>query len=155
MKFEERVKVVEVMALDLDPAVVVDVSTPLAEVMRKMCAAGTGCSLVTRDGVLAGIVTERDVTQKIFGHDGAMKQPVAEWMTADPQRVLRTDPIRRAVRLMQRGGFRNVPVVDEEGRVVGCVRHKDFINYLGQHYAKRILNLPPEAGKVAAVREGA
>ena len=57
MKFEQRVKVVEVMALDLDPAVVVDVSTPLAEVMGRMCDAKTGCSLVTRDGLLAGIIT--------------------------------------------------------------------------------------------------
>jgi len=155
MKFEERVKVVEVMALDLDPAVVVDVSTPLAEVMSKMCDAKTGCALVTRDGILAGIFTERDVTQKLFGQEGAMKQPVSEWMTKDPERVQRTDPIRRVVRLMQRGGFRNVPVVDEEGRVIACVRHKDFINYLGEHYAERILNLPPEAGMTHTVREGA
>jgi len=155
MKFEQRVKVVEVMALDLDPAVVVDVSASLAEAMRQMCAARTGCCLVTRDGFLAGIITERDVTQKIFGHQGALKQAVSEWMTPDPERVVRTDPIRRAVRLMQRGGFRNVPVVDEEGRVVGCVRHKDFINYLGQHYAERVMNLAPEEGNIQSVREGA
>lgn len=155
MKFEERVKVVEVMALDLDPAVVVAVTIPLAEVMGRMCDAKTGCALVTRDGILAGIITERDVTQKIFGREGALKQTVSEWMTPDPERVRRTDPIRKAVRLMQRGGFRNVPVVDEEGRVVGCVRHKDFINYLGEHYAERVMNLPPEAGKTHTVREGA
>jgi CBS domain-containing protein len=155
MEIEQRVKVVEVMALDMDPAVVVDVATPLAEVMGRMSAAKTGCSLVTRDGLLAGIITERDVTQKIYGHDGALKQPVSDWMTPDPERVQRTDSIRRAVRLMQRGGFRNVPVVDEEGRVVGCVRHKDFINYLGEHYAERVMNLPPEAGKTHTVREGA
>jgi len=155
MEIEQRVKVVEVMALDLEPAVVADVSTPLGEVMGRMSGAKVGCCLVTRDGLLAGILTERDVTRKVYGREGALKQPVSEWMTPDPQRVMRTDPIRKAVLLMQRGGFRNVPVVDEEGRVVACVRHKDFINYLGEHYAERVMNLAPEAGKTHPVREGA
>ena len=50
--------------------------------------------------------------------------------------MTQSDPIRKAIRLMRRGGFRNVPIVDEEGGVVGCVRHKDIINYLAEHFPR-------------------
>jgi len=155
MEIEQRLKSVEVMALDMDPAVVVDHAMTVAEVLGKMRDAKSGCALVTRHDILTGILTERDVTRQIYGQEDALKQPVSQWMTPDPTSVKHTDPIRRAVRLMQRGGFRHVPVVDDEGKVAGCVRHKDFISYMGQHYAERVLNLPPEPGKIHSVREGA
>jgi CBS domain-containing protein len=76
------------------------------------------------------------------------------WGRPDPDRVTQTDTVRKAVRLMRRGGFRHVPVVDEGGGVVGCVRHKDIVNYLGEHFAAQVLNLPPDPEQIALEREG-
>jgi CBS domain-containing protein len=114
----------------------------------------SGCALVTRDERLAGIFTERDVVARVLGSEGALDQPVAEWMTADPDRVTQTDSIRKAIRLMRRGGFRNVPIVDESDGVVGCVRYKHIVNYLAEHYPEQVLNLPPDPEQVAVEREG-
>jgi CBS domain-containing protein len=75
-------------------------------------------------------------------------------MTSNPESVSPTDPIRKAVRLMQRGGFRSVPVVDKENRVVGCVRHKDILKYLAEHFPAQVLNLPPDPKRIALEREG-
>ena len=80
--------------------------------------------------------------------------PIGECMTPDPDRVSPTDAIRKAVRLMWGGGFRNVPVVDDEDRVVGCVRHKDIINYMAEHFSAQVLNLPPDPEQIALEREG-
>jgi CBS-domain-containing membrane protein len=55
---------------------------------------------------------------------------------------------------MWRGGFRSVPVVDEEDRVIGCVRHKDIVKYLAQHFPAQVLNLPPDPERIALEREG-
>ena len=154
MQIEERVRVVEVVALAVDPPVVVDAATPLRDVLRRMRDEKSGCALVTRDERLAGIFTERDVVARVLGSEGALDQPVAEWMTADPDRVTQTDSIRKAVRLMRRGGFRNVPIVDESDGVVGCVRHKDIINYLAELYPEQVLNLPPDPEQLAVEREG-
>ena len=74
--------------------------------------------------------------------------------TTDPDRVSQKDPINTAVRLMRRRGFRNVPVVDEADQVVGCVRHKDIVNYLAEVYPEGVLNLPPDPGQVILEREG-
>ena len=65
MEIQQSVQVVEVMALGMDPPVVLDASTPLRKVLRKMSDARAGCAMLTRDGELAGIFTERDVVQRV------------------------------------------------------------------------------------------
>jgi hypothetical protein len=49
---EDRIKVVEVMALAMDPPAVFDTETPLREVVHRMRDENVGCALLTRDGVL-------------------------------------------------------------------------------------------------------
>ena len=154
MTIENRIKVVEVMALATDPPVVFDVETPLRDVIHRMRDDNVGCALLTRNGELAGIFTERDVVVRILANKTALDLPVAKWMTPDPERVTHTDTVRKAVRLMQQRGFRSVPVVDEVGRVTGCVRHKDIINYLAEHFSEHVLNLPPDHKQIALEREG-
>jgi CBS domain-containing protein len=154
MQIEESIKVVEVMALDLDPPVVLDEGCALFEVVQRLRDANSGCALLTRDGCLAGIFTERDLVVRVLGAEYTLDQPVAQWMTANPDCVSPSDTIRKAVRLMQRGGFRSVPVVDKQGRVVGCVRHKDIIKYLAEHFSAQVLNLPPDPERIALEREG-
>jgi CBS domain-containing protein len=153
-RMEERVRSVEVIALETAPPVVLDAETPVREVIRSMCDMRSGCALLTRDGKLAGIFTERDVLLRIVDNDDAMDRPVAEWMTPDPVTARETDPIHRALTRMSEGGFRNVPVTDDDGRVVGCIRHKDIVRYLVAHYAHHLLNLPSDPEQVCRSPEG-
>jgi CBS domain-containing protein len=154
MEIEQRVKVVEVVALDADPPVVLDTDTPVREVVRALREKRSGSALLTREGKLAGIFTERDVLLDVIGVEGALDRPVSAFMTPHPVSVTANDPIRKVVNLMRRGGFRTVPVVDAEGRVLSCVRHKDIVNFLVEHFAERVLNLPPDPEQVAETREG-
>jgi len=154
MQIEERIKIVEVMALEMDSPVVLDEGRPLREVIQRLREANAGCALITRDDRLAGIFTERDLVVRVLGAAHDNDQPVAECMTSNPDSVSPTDPIRKAIRLMQRGGFRSVPVVDNEDRVVGCVRHKDILKYLAEHFSAQVLNLPPDPERIALEREG-
>jgi CBS domain-containing protein len=154
MQIEESIKVVEVMALDMGPPLVLDEGCLLREVIRRLRDANSGSALLTRDGRLAGIFTERDLVVRVLGAAYALDQPITEWMTPNPDQVSPTDTIRKAVRLMWRGGFRSVPVVDMEDRVVGCVRHKDIVNYLAEHFPAQVLNLPPDPERIALEREG-
>jgi CBS domain-containing protein len=146
MQIEESIKVVEVMALELGPPVVLDEGCPLHEVIQRLRDANSGCALLTRDGRLAGIFTERDLVTRVLGAEYDLDQPAAQWMTSNPDRVSPTDTIRKAVRLMWRGGFRSVPVVDEE--------HKDIVRYLAEHFSAQVLNLPPDPERIALEREG-
>ena len=54
MQVEQSVKVVEIVALGMDPPVVLDAETPLREVLQRMRDENSGCALVTRENRLAG-----------------------------------------------------------------------------------------------------
>ena len=154
MRIEERIKVVEVVALGSSPPVTADASTPLRDVLRQMRDHQSGCVMLTLDGKLAGILTERDVVTRVIGTKGVLDLPVSDVMTPDPDRVGQQDPLSTAVRLMRRRGFRHVPVVDDASQVVGCVRHEDVVDYLAEVYPEQVLNLPPNPDQVVLEREG-
>lgn len=154
MSIEKSVKVVEVVALGMDRPVVLDSAAPVKDAIRRMREGRTGCALIRDGGKLRGIFTEWDVINKVIGIEGMLDRPVSAVMTPDPDTVHENDPIRKAVMAMHGGGFRNVPVVDSEGRVVACVRHKDVVHYLVEHFAQHVLNLPPDPENVPETPDG-
>ncbi|MDX1268521.1 MAG: CBS domain-containing protein, partial [Oceanisphaera sp.] len=104
---------------------------------------------------LTGIFTERDVLLSVLEEDDVLHQPVSTLMATEPVCVSATDTVWRVVSLMHEGGFRQIPVVDEQQRVLACVRHKDVAEYLVSHFARDILNLPPDPEQMATTPEGA
>jgi predicted transcriptional regulator len=75
-------------------------------------------------------------------------------MTPDPVCVSAKDPVRQVVLLMHQGGYRQIPVTDNNGQITGCVRHKDIAEYLANHFAAHVLNLPPDPEQIARTPEG-
>ena len=118
----------------------------VTDAMRLMQAEHRGCVLVTRDGTpgspLAGIFTERDVLFRIVdrGRNPATL-PLAEVMTSDPERARVTQPIGAVLHMMNVGGFRHIPVVDEEDRPVFVVSVKDVVQFLVDAFPREILAL--------------
>jgi Fe-S cluster assembly ATPase SufC len=52
MQIEERIKIVEVMALEMDSPVVLDEGRPLREVIQQLSDSNSGCALLTHGGRL-------------------------------------------------------------------------------------------------------
>jgi CBS domain-containing protein len=154
MTIENSVKDVQVVALKMDPPVVLDETTSVQDVLSQMQEKRSGYALLCREGRLSGIFTERDVLNKIVGIEGVLNKPVSELMTRDPVCVHEKAPIREAVLHMHKGGFRNVPILDENGKIITCVRHKDIVHYLVEHFAQHVLNLPPDPNNMPDTREG-
>ncbi|MBC8216264.1 MAG: CBS domain-containing protein [Candidatus Marinimicrobia bacterium] len=42
------------------------------------------------------------------------------------------------------GGFRHVPIIDDDAKPVGLISVKDIINHIGNYFSKDIINLPPQ-----------
>ena len=154
MTIAKSVKDVEVVALKMDPPVVMEETASVREVLRQMQEKGSGYALLCREGRLSGIFTERDVLTKVVGVAGVLEKPVSDLMTRDPVHIHEKDPIRNAVMHMHKGGFRNVPILDEQGNIITCVRHKDIVHYLVEHYAQHVLNLPPDPDHMPETPEG-
>ena len=76
-------------------------------------------------------------------------------MTVEPETVLPDDPVEKALRMMNAGHYRHVPVLDEEGKIVGTVTHNVLIRFLTDRFPREIYNLPPDPELIPKTREGA
>jgi CBS domain-containing protein len=101
-------------------------STTVAEAATIMARGKVGSTLVTNRGRLLGIFTERDIVRALSNSPDAPADPIAHWMTANPQTISGSDPVDEALRRMVSGGFRHLPVVDDSGQVVGMLSMRDL-----------------------------
>lgn len=113
------------------------------------------CVLICDDGRLVGIFTERDLLKRVLGRQMDLTSPLRDCMTAQPVTVQRKDPVGAAVQRMEEGGYRNLPVVDDDGRPLGVLTVKRIIHYLVEHFPTTVHNLPPDPDAVQKDREGA
>ena len=67
------------------PALLVDATTPLVQVLQLMREGNRGAVLVVSNGTLVGIFTERDVLMKVAGQPTDLGHTaVSQVMTVDP-----------------------------------------------------------------------
>lgn len=108
-----------------DPATI-DSSQPIIEAARLMRTADTGVLVVTADGAVSGVVTDRDITVRAVaeGRD-VQTTPVAEVTSTDVESVGPDASLAQVVQTMRSRAVRRIPVV-EGGRVVGIVSIGDL-----------------------------
>src|SRR3984885_7745105 len=89
----------------------------------------TGSLLVTEDGRLAGIITERDVLRAVALGADPDKSSVDDVMTAEVFTVPPDMQVQDAARLMASRWIRHLPVVDGE-ELLGVVSMRDMTGVL-------------------------
>jgi CBS domain-containing protein len=99
-------------------------STALIDAAHTMAERRVGAILVTEGELLVGILTERDVLRTVGA--GSIDGSVSDHMTHDPITVGPNASNGEAASLMIHGGFRHVPVVEEE-KLVGIVSIRDLL----------------------------
>ncbi len=146
----ERIKVLG----HRDP-VTVPVGTALADAIRTMQESGGEPILITDGDRLAGVLTERDVLMKVLGGGTDLGGPVDAVMTPHPQALTTEATVREALEMMDRGGYRTIPLVDGNGSLEGLLRQQDILEYVAEAFPQEILNLPPRPHQVMEEQEGA
>jgi CBS domain-containing protein len=140
-----------------DP-VTVRPGTSLAECVAAIQRSGTGDSVfvTTPDGRLAGVLTERDIFGRLVdpAADVDLNRPVETLMTTTPHTLSLEQSVRDAIDLMKTGRYRNLPMVDDEGLLVGVVRPQDVLKYLAEAFPEELLNLPPRPHQQMEQPEG-
>src|SRR5262249_33707180 len=114
--------------------------TTVGEAMRFMKDKGRGAVLVCRDQVVIGIFTERDAL-RLIAAGGNFDGPLADCMTPDPIVLRAGETVGKAISLMTRGGYRRLPIVDEQGRATGLLNVGHILHYLAEHFPTAIYNL--------------
>lgn len=115
------------MVHDKNPVTLLETAT-VQEACRKMRDRRVGAVLVTdKRHRLVGIFTGRDAVARMLAEcKDPAKTRLADVMTASPSALPTTMTSIDALRLMQDGGFRHVPVVGEGGQIVSVISRGDF-----------------------------
>lgn len=155
MALHDSLKRDSVSDLDINPPVIFDEADPVRDAVAAMRDLKTGCVLICASDKLTGIFTERDVLTRVLAADLDTATPLGDVMSPNPVQVRLADNIREVVRLMHKGGYRHVPVVDDDGTVMGIASVRKLMEYLVDHFPNSIYTLPPSPELEPVAREGA
>ena len=121
-----------------------------------------GCVLVTDDGTDAQ-QADRASSPSATCCSGSSTSgrnpaalPIGDVMTPNPENLVRARAtVAYVLNKMSVGGFRHVPVVDDEHRPVCVISVSDVVNFLVNAFPREVLNLPEPGTPIPVSREGA
>lgn len=129
--------------------------TSVREVLDRLKAANRGAAVVcAADGKLVGIFTERDFV-RLAASGGHHDRPIETVMVRDPVTLVADDTVGTAISTMSAGGYRHLPIVDDQGRPTGMLEVSGIIHYMVEHFPAVIYTLPPQPHHSMQEREGA
>ena len=155
MSLERDLMAEQVGHLDLTRYVAVNQSLTLREVLARMRDEKRNCALVIEAERLVGIFTERDALVRVVDNPETWDSPIMD-VAHTPLATISPDKnVSQAVEQMNRGHFRNLPVIDSDKRVVGNLSQEALIQFLSQHFPEEVYNLPPDPSTIPDKRAGA
>ena len=145
----------KVRAVAQQESITVAPDTTLDQALAKMRSGGGEALLIVDQGGLVGILTERDVLMRILGREIDGSRPVSDFMSGEPRTLSAEATLLEAMTAMESGHYRNLPLLDASGTVVGMLRQHDLLEYVAEAFPQEILNLPPRPHQMMEAPEGA
>src|ERR1700731_2724425 len=105
----------------------IDAASTVLEAARFMMEHNIGALPVMRNGELAGILSERDVMNRVVAVGRTPgTTAVSEVMTANPRAVYADESVEECLFIMKEFGFRHLPIVDGKD-LKGLVSLRDIL----------------------------
>jgi CBS domain-containing protein len=112
------------------PHVTVGVGVSVRDVVRVVYENSIGSIVIVDDvGRPIGIFTERDLL-RLVAQGASLDSPVDSVMSRDLVVVKDVEGVVRAAMLMSEHRIRHLPVVDDEGKLVGVISVRDVVDAL-------------------------
>lgn len=102
-------------------------SDSLSDAAAKMRQQQTGSLLITEGSKLVGIITERDVLRVVAEGKDPKATSIGDEMTKEPVTIGPGTQLKDAADLMFKHWFRHLPVVDDNGDLVGIISTRDLL----------------------------
>jgi CBS domain-containing protein len=109
--------------------VTLEAGAPIRDAARLMAEKRIGSVGVREDGVLVGLVTERDLVVSVLARAGNANQPIREAMRPGIPRVSADATEAECAAVMRDHTTRHL-LVEEKGQVVGVVSMRDIIQLM-------------------------
>jgi CBS domain-containing protein len=104
-----------------------DPNMTIRDAARRMRADNIGALLVSEDGRLLGMVTDRDIVVRAVAEDGGTgNTSVRDVMSQGVCYCFESDDLDKAAQVMARHQVRRLPVINEEQQLVGVVALADL-----------------------------
>ncbi len=101
----------------------------LLEAAKKMLEYGVGSVVVVENGRPVGIVTEKDILYKVVSKNRVPSDVKIEEIMSTPLITIKpTTSLREATDIMKKRGIRRLPVVDDNGNLIGIVTDNDILS---------------------------
>lgn len=110
------------------PIATMEADRTVLDALRLLAEHGIGAVLVTDDGRLAGIFSERDYARRVvLEGKSSSTTTLREVMTSKLIHVTPVNTVDDAMQLMTDKRIRHLPVLDEAGALVGVVSIGDMV----------------------------
>jgi len=126
--------------LQLAPPLCISAGTSLSDAVSRMQEEKKSCVLICKEDRCIGIFTERDYLHKIVGKELGSSRSIDDFMSRDPKTLTLESTVGEAIHLMHETGYRNVPLVDQEGRCAGLLQIRSIVDFLAELYPEEVLN---------------
>jgi len=101
----------------------------LLDASRKMLEFGVGSVIVVENGRPIGIVTERDIIEKVVSRNKIPSKVKLKDIMSTPLITIKpTTSLRSAADIMRKKGIRRLPVIDDNGNLVGIITDSDILS---------------------------
>jgi CBS domain-containing protein len=154
MNLDQELRTEQVTHLNLSGFCQVVSGTKVSEVLNQMRREGHNVCLIINGDDLVGIFTDRDVLRKVATVPATWDRPIDEVMTPAPITAKPSTSAAEALWLMDEKHFRNLPIVGEDGEMVGNMTYQAINNYLAARNPIDVLNQPPRPEHFPRKAEG-
>ena len=114
------------------PPVTIDVSASIRDTATSMVGNRVSSMLVTDNGRMVGIVTDRDIRSRVVAADRSVDDNVAGIMTDSPIRLDADAHAYEAALLMMQSNIHHLPVTRDDA-LIGMVSRSDFMRLETEH----------------------
>ncbi|MBU2634340.1 MAG: CBS domain-containing protein [Nanoarchaeota archaeon] len=114
-------------------------SDSLMSIGKKMAKYGISCVVIVKDKKPIGIITERDLSQKVVAKNMDCKKTGAKRVMSKPIQTIKPETnIYFTNQLMKKKKFRRFPVA-KDGKLVGIITQSDLIKYFADQRKKFVI----------------
>jgi predicted transcriptional regulator len=142
--------------VELDSHVVVEKSTSILQTIEKMReGSGIQTTIVVEGGKPVGILNQHITMLKLALSDVDLNNAVETIMAPHPQTLMLTTTLRETIDLLRMENRRALPIVDEEGKILGVATVRALISHIAAYFPAAVYNLPPHPRQVSSTPDGA